>query len=762
MRVVLVVWLLGISACPRAGDPSPANPAEPPGAPAATGPQTDDDPPGVATGDPGPHTGPTGPTAPTGPFVVEDARAVDATTFAVRFSHPIAPPAATLTGVPLVALAIDAADPRVLRVRTADFAAVPAATIDLQPMTDSAGAPLTGQTKHDVTGLVVPIAASSFAGASLADVSGFAVVDDPGATNEAPSVWALTAGALRQSGNLYGGSAADRRSLDKPGTYFLSTATAPDAFVQATLQNADDDGMGLIARYTDSAHYYRFEWLAQGSIRRLVKIDGATKSVLDFDVAPFIPGQTYRVRLTAVGARLTVFIDDELVLQASDTALTQGRFGVYCWGSQGLVVDDLVVAPAALATYPEADPRLHSAAPIFTHAPMVSEMDQTSAAIWARTSEPADVRALVSLSPKMTAPVASNLITTAAASDRTAHLSIAGLQAGTRYYLQVEARDKARSSERNLSPVRAFTTAAASGPLDLSFTWFGDVHDGAEARFVGFDSMKAAAPDFALALGDFPYADSDPVATTLADYRTKHAVVRSIPALDGFIGRFPIYGTWDDHEIANDWDGATSASRVQNGIAAWNEWWPVKPHTSAPAKAIYRSFRYGSTLEIFLLDTRSQRPANSVTDNAAKTMLGAAQKQWLLAALQASTARFKIIVTSIPLRYGTTGSDHWPGYTFERKQIFDALAGKSGVFFITADQHWHAAHAHPEGFPEFQASSLSAGLRAPLSPRPAEVIFQSMVHGYGRVEIKGTGADPRAIVSLHDLSGAVLYTQTIR
>lgn len=754
MRRIVVIVLLAACVAKRQ-DGRAEEPAAQPERPAAatdpaTAPTTNDAGASGATGQAG-ESGSTGPTTMAGPFVIAKIEVTGPTTIDVSVSHPVRPASVKqsgvkLDGVPLVSLSLPS--PQTLRVRTHDFLAV-AATLDLFGIEDAAGTPLADATGHVVQGIVP------------AQTSPFVAVDDPGASEEGPGAWTIAGAHVQQTSNVYGGSASDRLSLDKPGTYYLTTAVQNDALVQATLTNPDDDGMGLIARYTDATHYYRFEWLSQGSQRRLVKINGSEKKVLDLDVAPFVPGQSYRVRLAVVGARLSVFIDDVLVLQAADAALSQGRFGVYCWGSQGLTVDDLVVGPASAPSYPEWATRLHTAAPIFTHAPMVSEIDAQSALVWARTSEPADVRVLVSTVPEMTAPVASAVVATQDATDRTARVALTGLSAGTRYYLQVEARDKAKPGERNLTAPRQFTTAGTSA-IDLSLVWFGDVHDGAEARFKGFDAMAAAQPDFALALGDFPYADGDPGATTLAEYRTKHAVVRSIPALDGFIARFPIYGVWDDHEIANDWDGATSASRVQNGVKAWHEWWAVKPHASAPPSAIYRSVRYGSTLEIFLLDTRSQRPANSLAQSPTKSMLGAAQKAWLLQALAASTARFKLIVTSVPLRYGTTGNDHWEGYKDERKQILDAALATTGVFFITADQHWHAAHAHPEGLFEFQASSLSAGLRTPLSPKPAEVVYESMQHGYGRIQVKGTGADPHVTVSLHDLDGMTLYTKDLR
>ena len=60
---------------------------------------------------------------------------------------------------------------------------------------------------------------------------------------------------------------------------------------------------------------------------------------------------------------------------------------------------------------------------------------------------------------------------------------------------------------------------------------------------------------------------------------------------------------------------------------------------------MYRAVRWGRLLEIFILDTRQYRSANSEPDGPAKTMLGAAQKRWLLDGVTASTALWKVAAT---------------------------------------------------------------------------------------------------------------------
>jgi len=65
------------------------------------------------------------------------------------------------------------------------------------------------------------------------------------------------------------------------------------------------------------------------------------------------------------------------------------------------------------------------------------------------------------------------------------------------------------------------------------------------------------------------------------------------------------------------------------------------------------------------------------------TMLGPAQKRWLLDKLQSSTATFKVIASSVPWAFGTKGGtstredgtiinrgiDTWEGYPDKREEI---------------------------------------------------------------------------------------------
>jgi len=139
------------------------------------------------------------------------------------------------------------------------------------------------------------------------------------------------------------------------------------------------------------------------------------------------------------------------------------------------------------------------------------------------------------------------------------------------------------------------------------------------------------------------------------------------------------YFQWDDHEVINDWypgDDRVGAIRgtqdtrpvtplIKAGRKTFLEYTPTRP---AREGQLYRSVRLGKLAELFVLDTRSHRDDNVLPDapgtvlNArvasgelrvlrgkAKSILGPAQRDWLLQGLQNAQRRgvvWKIIATS--------------------------------------------------------------------------------------------------------------------
>ena len=159
---------------------------------------------------------------------------------------------------------------------------------------------------------------------------------------------------------------------------------------------------------------------------------------------------------------------------------------------------------------------------------------------------------------------------------------------------------------------------------------------------------------------------------------------------------------------------------------------PIRPVPGDPGR-IYRSFRRGPSLEVFMLDERSYRGPNSdgrqETDGAATQFLGPAQVAWLKRELAASRATWKVIAADLPLglvSYDSVAQGDGAPRGRER-EIADLLsfikhAGVRNIIWITADMHYTAAHHFDpnravfqdfEPFWEFISGPLHAGTWGP-------------------------------------------------
>jgi alkaline phosphatase D len=249
------------------------------------------------------------------------------------------------------------------------------------------------------------------------------------------------------------------------------------------------------------------------------------------------------------------------------------------------------------------------------------------------------------------------------------------------------------------------------------------------------DAVIAAAPELVISIGDFPYTDNGPPATTVPEYRARHAETRRHPPVRALFEAAGCYAIYDDHEVRNDWDGRARLDEPARYAAALQVWDEFFPQRAAAGEVRYRRWRWGAHLECFLLDCRRFRSANNAIDDASKTMLGAEQHRWLVDGVTASAATFKLILTSVPLDYGT-GDDHWASFATERDALLAALIGTPGVLFASADQHWFAAHRHAFGVREMQVGPLARGLGIPPPPVPG-VLFRDVRYNAGLIDIAG-------------------------
>ena len=333
-----------------------------------------------------------------------------------------------------------------------------------------------------------------------------------------------------------------------------------------------------------------------------------------------------------------------------------------------------------------------------THGVAVGEVTASSAVIWSRSSEAAEM-------PEMIVEISSNRALTSPRvararateeDDFTARVTVDGLEPNTTYHYRVrfDASEPVTGSFRTAPP----TTAAAS----VRFIVMGDLGGHGYCREEGkgytvFSAMEELEPDFLVANGDMIYADSECAAERAEGGRnipgdfpkiddpsvdcTNASAVREIylahwrynradPHFQSLLSKASMYSQWDDHEVINDfgaaWPTWTAAierdgypTLVREGREALFDFHPMRRHSDEPDR-IYRSFRWGQDAELFLIDARSYRSLNDLADRPdnQKTMLGREQLDWLKRGLAGSDATWKIVSTDVPLSIPTSSQAH--------------------------------------------------------------------------------------------------------
>src|SRR5437867_2530940 len=90
-----------------------------------------------------------------------------------------------------------------------------------------------------------------------------------------------------------------------------------------------------------------------------------------------------------------------------------------------------------------------------------------------------------------------------------------------------------------------------------------------------------------------------PTGITSSAYRSKYRYNRADPAAQTFFRVTPVYATWDDHEVTNNFSGPTEPL-MPIGRRAFRDYWAVEGPVEERDR-LYRSARWGRSVEVFIL-----------------------------------------------------------------------------------------------------------------------------------------------------------------
>lgn len=266
----------------------------------------------------------------------------------------------------------------------------------------------------------------------------------------------------------------------------------------------------------------------------------------------------------------------------------------------------------------------------------------------------------------------------------TSQVRVDGLQADTVYAWAVYDGADRRSR------VGRFRTALAADGYRVVTLGASSCLGDADQPWPTLTHAAGRALDGFLLLGDTIYGDG---AYTLEEYHAFWREAFGRKGLADVSASTGLVATWDDHELDDNWtETGVPAEQYEAALTAFREWVPQRV---GPTGGIWRSIRWGTVVELFVLDCRSEREG--------ETYIGADQMDWLKAGLAASPCRFKLILNSVPICdytaiFGTVeAEDRWQGFGAQRAEILSWIAdgGISGVLWVAGDVH-HAMLNHPD------------------------------------------------------------------
>ena len=368
------------------------------------------------------------------------------------------------------------------------------------------------------------------------------------------------------------------------------------------------------------------------------------------------------------------------------------------------------------------------------------------------------------------------------------HVELEGLQPDRPYWY----RFRVGAAESEVGRTRTLPAPGAMpSKLRMGIASCQSVEQG---LFTAYEHMLKEDLELVIHLGDYIYegagsktavlAHQGLECKTLEGYRQRYAQYKAVPALRAMHAAAPWLVTPDDHEFDNNCAGSISEEKkvgpeefLRRRAAAYQAYYENMPlrRSSMPAgpdMKLYRRFAWGRLADLYVLDTRQYRtdqpcgdgnkaPCPEVLDPNG-TILGAAQRDWLLEGLSAGNTSWNILaqqvmVAKVDRKPGdgvAVSMDQWPGYEAERRRLLKHLHDRklANAVVLAGDIHTNWANELVADFDgldgktiatEFVGTSISSGGDGQKTPKDLELIykdnpfvkFHNAERGYLRCEV---------------------------
>ena len=332
---------------------------------------------------------------------------------------------------------------------------------------------------------------------------------------------------------------------------------------------------------------------------------------------------------------------------------------------------------------------------------------------------------------------------------------VGGLRPGHTVYWRARV---SRGGRAAVGPVRSFRVLPRAGSGKRASIAIGSC---ASQFGPAFDQLAARRPDAFVWQGDLNYPDTvGPLAQSVPGYAGIWRDFLANPRLAPILERAMFAAQRDDHDYGLQ--DANSTNLVPWGLEPWESLVEDRDH-----------YRFSAGVaDFWVLDQRRFKTDPAEPDAPGKSLLGLAQREWLMSTLAASRAPFKVVCspcTLAPLRANARDGSWATGFTAERDLLLDHVAKRvSGrTLFVTGDTHWtmvydrdglFEARPCPLGIPTPNDITLTQPNAAAEARGVPGVAYADDTSGhFALVEVRGEGGTARLDLTMVREDGATPF-----
>ncbi len=272
-----------------------------------------------------------------------------------------------------------------------------------------------------------------------------------------------------------------------------------------------------------------------------------------------------------------------------------------------------------------------------------------------------------------------------------------------------------------------------------------------------FTTIHRMRPDAMVWLGDNVYLrEADWYSRTGIMKRYTHT--RSLPEMQPLLASTHHYAIWDDHDFGPN-DSDRSYVHKETTLEAFRLFWGNPTFGVNGQKGITTFFQYND-IDFFLLDDRYFRSPNRLK-HGDRTMLGKEQLEWLIDALAASYAPFKMVCIGNQVLNPAKASETYENvFPEERAYILKRIEeeGIKNVIFLTGDRHKSElskyVNAEDNTVYDLTISPFTAGVNTWEEENELRVEGTEVAeHNFGLLEFSGPRTERVLTIRVFDADG---------